>query len=204
MIEPNQTPNILDSDKADLRKSIRNALGAISPERIQSLSSCIAQRLAEHPIWQNSSGVLTFAPLAREPDLSALMQEGRLLKKTIALLRTSSLPAGYEPCLVSDWVNDLRAGAFGILEPKEKCELAQWNQLDLALIPGVAFDQFGRRLGKGKGFYDRVLVPFNGLKIGVCFDEQIVEPSLIPMETHDIHMDWILTPSMLMEVNART
>lgn len=162
----------------------------------------MAQHLAEHWIWQNSAGVLTFAPLAKEPDLSALMQQGQFLEKRIALLRTSSLPAGYEPCLVSDWANDLRAGAFGILEPKEKCELAQWNQLDLALIPGVAFDQFGRRLGKGKGFYDRVLVPFNGLKIGVCFDEQIVNPPLIPMETHDIHMDWILTPSKLMEVNA--
>ena len=202
MIESYQTPVILNSDKADLRKSIQNTLGDISPERIQSLSSRIAQLLAEHPIWKNSFGVLTFAPLAKEPDLSGLMQEGRLLKKTIALLRTSSLPAGYEPCLVSDWVNDLRTGAFGILEPNEKCELAQWNQLDLALIPGVAFDQFGRRLGKGKGFYDRVLVPFKGLKIGVCFDEQMVEPSLIPMEPHDIHMDWILTPSMLMEVNA--
>ena len=202
MIESYQTPVILNSDKADLRKSIQNTLGDISPERIQSLSSCMAQRLAEHPIWKNSSGVLIFAPLTKEPDLSALMQEGRLLKKTIALLRTSSLPAGYEPCLVSDWGNDLRTGAFGILEPNEKCELAQWNQLDLALIPGVAFDQFGRRLGKGKGFYDRVLIPFRGLKIGVCFDEQIVKPPLIPMEPHDIHMDWILTPSMLMEVNA--
>lgn len=191
-----------DSDKADLRKSIRTALGAISSESIQSLSSCMAQRLAEHPIWKNSFGVLAFAPLAKEPDLSGLMHEGRLLEKTIALLRTSSLPAGYEPCVISDWVNDLRTGAFGILEPNEKCELAQWNQLDLALIPGVAFDQFGRRLGKGKGFYDRVLVPFKGLKIGVCFDEQMVTPSLIPMEPHDIHMDWILTPSMLMEVNA--
>ena len=202
MIESYQTPVILNSDKADLRKSIQNTLGYIRPERIQSLSSRMAQLLAEHPIWKNSFGVLTFAPLAKEPDLSGLMQEGRLLEKTIALLRTSSLPAGYEPCLVSDWGNDLRTGAFGILEPNEKCELAQWNQLDLALIPGVAFDQFGRRLGKGKGFYDRVLVPFKGLKIGVCFDEQMVKPSLIPMEPHDIHMDWILTPSMLMEVNA--
>jgi 5-formyltetrahydrofolate cyclo-ligase len=202
LIESYQTPVILNSDKADLRKSIQNTLGDIRPERIQSLSSRMAQLLAEHPIWKNSFGVLTFAPLAKEPDLSGLMQEGRLLEKTIALLRTSSLPAGYEPCLVSDWGNDLRTGAFGILEPNEKCELAQWNQLDLALIPGVAFDQFGRRLGKGKGFYDRVLVPFKGLKIGVCFDEQMVKPSLIPMEPHDIHMDWILTPSMLMEVNA--
>ena len=162
----------------------------------------MAKGLVENPIWKNSSGVLTFAPLAKEPDLSALMQEGHHLQKVIALLRTSSKSAGYEPCLISNWTRDLQPGAFGILEPNGKCELAQWNQLDLALIPGVAFDQFGRRLGKGKGFYDRVLVPFNGLKIGVCFDEQIIEPSLIPMESHDIHMDWILTPSMLMEVNA--
>jgi 5-formyltetrahydrofolate cyclo-ligase len=63
----------------------------------------------------------------------------------------------------------------------------------LVLVPGVAFDLRGRRLGRGKGFYDRLLADAGGLKCGVAFDEQIVTE--IPVEPHDVSVDCILTPT---------
>jgi 5-formyltetrahydrofolate cyclo-ligase len=67
------------------------------------------------------------------------------------------------------------------------------NQLDFLLVPGVAFDRSGRRLGRGKGFYDRLLAGVTGMKCGVAWDEQIVHE--LPAEPHDIAMDLMLTPS---------
>ncbi|MEY2466031.1 MAG: 5-formyltetrahydrofolate cyclo-ligase, partial [Verrucomicrobiota bacterium] len=69
--------------------------------------------------------------------------------------------------------------------------------LDLILVPGVAFELHGRRLGRGKGFYDRLLADMRGTTCGVAFDEQIVAE--IPVEPHDVHLDYLLTPTRWIE-----
>ena len=88
---------------------------------------------------------------------------------------------------------DLATGKFGIREPRSHCGEILLNHLDLALVPGVGFDLKGRRLGRGRGFYDRLLAQISGTKCGVGFDEQIVEA--IPTEPHDVHLNYILTPT---------
>ncbi len=192
------------ADKNTLRKSIREELSKLTKDRCAILSSRMANLLSNQQIWKQSKSVLSYIPLKTEPDLTSLLQSAISENKDVAALKSASNTIGYEPRFITDWSNDLVPGAYGILEPNDKCLLAPWNRLDLALIPGVAFDQFGRRLGKGKGYYDRALVHFPGIKIGVAFDEQMVEPGLIPMEPHDILMDWILTPSMILEVGSWT
>jgi 5-formyltetrahydrofolate cyclo-ligase len=67
----------------------------------------------------------------------------------------------------------------------------------LVLVPGVAFDSHGRRLGRGKGFYDQLLAFVRGTKCGVAFDEQIVPE--IPIEPHDVRLNCILTPTRWIE-----
>ena len=66
-------------------------------------------------------------------------------------------------------------------------------QLDLIIVCGVAFDRLGGRLGRGGGFFDRLLSTTNAKKCGVCFDQQL--RTAVPMEKHDIKMDMIATPS---------
>jgi len=75
----------------------------------------------------------------------------------------------------------------GIREPATGCIEIPPDDLDLVLVPGVAFDLHGNRLGRGKGFYDRLLQNFRGTKCGIAFDEQIVEK--IPAEKTDVRMD---------------
>ena len=67
--------------------------------------------------------------------------------------------------------------------------------MDLTLIPGLAFDSRGWRLGRGKGFYDRLLAKLDGVRFGVAFNHQWLES--VPHETLDQKMDWIITPSIV-------
>jgi len=78
--------------------------------------------------------------------------------------------------------------------PKENPEVVP----DVLIIPGRAFDDKGNRLGRGKGFFDRYLADFSGLKIGVCFDFQVIE--VIPLEPHDLPMDIVVTEKRILKM----
>lgn len=91
-------------------------------------------------------------------------------------------------------------GAFNINEPIG--EPADPQCLDLIIVPGMAFDLKGNRLGRGKGFYDRLLHATNALKIGIGHDFQLLEH--IPSEPHDIKMDAIITPHNTIILNNKT
>jgi 5-formyltetrahydrofolate cyclo-ligase len=85
------------------------------------------------------------------------------------------------------------SGAFGIQEPDEKnSSPVGLDKIRGMLIPGQAFDREGRRLGRGKSYYDRALKQFKGLKVGVCFSPRLSEVDL-PQETWDISMDYVIT-----------
>jgi 5-formyltetrahydrofolate cyclo-ligase len=79
---------------------------------------------------------------------------------------------------------------YGILEPKGRL-LHNWESIDYAIIPGIAFDSKGNRLGRGKAFYDRILVGISAKKVGVCFYFQLIEK--VPVEDTDIKMDNVFT-----------
>ena len=89
--------------------------------------------------------------------------------------------------------DSLRKGAFGIWEPKADGEEAVEGAIDLIIVPGVAFDAQGHRLGRGRGFYDRLLSSLDTPKVGICFDFQLV-PS-VPVESFDHPMDHVITES---------
>jgi len=74
------------------------------------------------------------------------------------------------------------------------------SRLDLILVPGVAFDLCGCRLGRGGGFYDRLLAETHGVKCGIAFDEQITGE--VPTGEHDLQMDFILTPTRCVETEG--
>lgn len=78
---------------------------------------------------------------------------------------------------------------YAIPEPVGEL-FTDWGKIDLILVPGVAFDKSGNRLGRGKGYYDKVLKQTGAYKLGVCFDFQLVER--VPVEPHDVKMDWVV------------
>lgn len=97
---------------------------------------------------------------------------------------------GLEIYSIKDW-NKLKPGNFGILEPFEIPDKTHPSEMDLILVPGLAFDKKGHRVGYGGGFYDKLLKLTKGIKIGLAFEEQIVDK--IPAEEHDVALDLIVT-----------
>ena len=93
----------------------------------------------------------------------------------------------------------LHAGYYSIPEPTKECELIKPNEIDLIIVPGMAFDKYGNRLGHGKGFYDHFLEQTNATLIGVAFDCQLV--SCVPVEKHDKRIHYVITASKTINCN---
>jgi 5-formyltetrahydrofolate cyclo-ligase len=186
--------------KAALRLRVRHELQKLSPEERQTASVMICSRLVHHPVWKKARSCLFYAPMPDEPDVWPLVAEGLSMGKAIALPRFVHENNLYVACLIQDPDRDVQTGRFRVREPKDSCPIIPLNRLDLILVPGVGFDLNGRRLGRGKGFYDQWLANHHGTMCGVAFDQQIV--SEIPVEPHDIRLSCILTPTRWQEVGS--
>lgn len=108
----------------------------------------------------------------------------------------------YLPVVVNDnlvfrkWNSniDFKQSSFGILEPMGE-DFANYDKVDLVIVPGMAFDRRMNRMGRGKGYYDRFLKKLNAPKMGVCFDFQLLDK--IPFDDDDIKMDYLVSENEL-------
>ena len=180
----------LANAKSDLRAKIRAALARVSPavRAVESLDLCGRLKLQ----MRSARAVLFFAPLLDEPDVWPLLEEFVAAGKIAALPFFDAEKKTYGARQVSHPAA-IHPGKFGVREPAASCAEILLNRFDLVLVPGTAFDLQGHRLGRGLGFYDRLLENTSGIKCGVCLDLQVVEK--IPIEPHDAKVDFIFTPS---------
>lgn len=174
--------------KQELRKQIRERKKAADPQWLEAQSLQICQRVTELAQWKAASIVLLYHALPDEVNtetlLEAALKDGKVVLLPVVVgdeleLRHYASPA------------DLQVGSYGILEPTGELFTAL-HTIDLAVIPGMSFDTEGHRLGRGKGYYDRLLCQCPSLyKVGICFDFQMVNN--VPSEPHDFPMDVALT-----------
>lgn len=183
----------LANAKSILREQVRARLKTIPAAERATDSAQLCARLAAEKFFTDAKTILFFAPLPDEPDIWPLLSATLTAGKTVALPRFDPATKGYTAVRVQNPASDIVAGQFGVREPSAGCAEVPLNQLDLVLVPGVAFDLHGRRLGRGRGFYDRLLAQVRGATCGVAFDHQLVGE--IPAEPHDIRLNHILTPS---------
>ena len=192
----------MDTDKygskSKLRDEIRAKLESLSPQKRKSDSEKLCAILKGQTFFQSAALVLFFAPLPIEADLWPLLEESFATGKIVALPRFNPAGQSYIACRIQNLQDEIISGQFSIREPRTNCVEIPSREIDLVLVPGIALDLQGRRLGRGKGFYDRLLAEIRGVKCGIAFDEQIVEK--IPAEPHDIRMDFILTPTRCVEI----
>lgn len=179
--------------KLALRAEMRAKLKTMSAAERAAASLEACARLEQQAVWQKAQSILFYAPLPEEPDIWQLLLDALAAGKTVLLPRFSPEQKSYLACHIKDAVKDIQKGQFGIREPGDACAKISLNRLDLILVPGIAFDLDGHRLGRGKGFYDQLLAVIHGPTCGVAFDQQIV--SRIPVEPHDICLSSILTPT---------
>jgi len=157
----------------------------LARHRAPVLSAGLAPRLRSWTVWQTAFSLCAFCALPGEPDVLTPWPEG----KRVAMPRVEGDDLKFH------WVTcreELAPGKFGIPEPRATAPPAGFS-FDLILVPGMAFDHKGGRLGRGRGYYDRFLAAANGLLAGVCFDDQLV--SEVPCEPHDARVDAVVTPS---------
>ena len=159
----------------------------------EEASQQIRLRLEHQTLWREAKTILFFAPIAEEPDVWPLLEDSLKAGKSVYLPQFDREQKHYVACQIFDVARDVQSGRFGIREPVATCARISLKRLDLILVPGIAFDLSGHRLGRGKGFYDRLLATILGPTCGVAFDQQIVRQ--IPVEPHDVRLSFILTPT---------
>src|SRR5947207_10371806 len=184
--------------KAVLRRQIRAALARMAVDQKAIASESARTLLAQQRVWQDAKTVLFFAPLTDELDLFPMIEMALKGGKAAALPRFVEEKGSYTAGRVDDVSQQIKIGHFNVREPEPNCGEVELNRLDLILVPGVAFDLHGRRLGRGKGFYDQMLAAVRGTTCGVAFEEQIVRE--VPFEPHDIQLNCILTPTRWVEL----
>ena len=185
--------NTIREAKRVLRNQVCAGLKRMGPEERATASAQARALLATQTLWKTAQGVLFFASLPEELDVWPLLTEALAAGKKVALPRFVAETRTYEACAIQNPEADLQVGHFGIREPGSRCARLPSSRLNLILVPGVAFDLQGRRLGRGKGYYDRLLRGLRGTTCGVAFNQQIVGE--IPVAPHDVRLDCILTPT---------
>jgi 5-formyltetrahydrofolate cyclo-ligase len=179
--------------KSELRSQIRAALKSLPPEKRAAASAQLRANLKEQSFFQSAVTVLFFAPLTDEADIWPLLEESLPAGKTIALPGFDPATQTYVARRVKNLEGEIVTGQFGIREPANDCPEIPLAEIHLVLVPGVAFDLRGNRLGRGRGFYDRLLTEVRGVKCGIAFDGQIVDE--VPADARDAWMDFVLTPT---------
>ena len=182
---------LLTHSKADRRAKTRAMVLALPAAERARQAAALTSRILASPEWSAARRLLLFVPLADEIDLSALLPASLAEGKTVGLPAFDTNSGTYVIREIRNPTGDLVPGRFHIPEPSAACPLMTVAELDYLVVPGLAFDARGGRLGRGEGFYDRLLARATGLLCGVGFDEQF--GAAVPVESHDLTMHRILT-----------
>jgi len=176
--------------KHKFRQMILVKRKALSATEVNSASLLLQQSFVASPEFSRAKVLALYAPIHKEVDTSKVLTEALATSKVVLYPAVSGEQLSFRRVTSTD---ELQRGAFRIAEPIVSCEVYDPREADLIVIPGVAFDLSGKRIGYGKGYYDKTLhaIEGQGKLVGFCFDFQLVED--IADEPHDVKMDLLFT-----------
>lgn len=174
--------------KTPIREQYKETRRSISEIEREMKSHRIFSKLMELPEFQTAQKILVHLSKGEEVVTHFMVQRWLQTEKTLFVPKVKD--DHFIACRLDHW-EDLEFGAYGVLEPSEVIEIGHPSEIDLILVPGLAFTPSGVRLGMGKGYYDRFLKHTKATKIGLAYEEQIVNE--LPKESHDVDMDIIIT-----------
>jgi 5-formyltetrahydrofolate cyclo-ligase len=180
----------MSTEKHTLRKAMRARLATMDPETCTTKSALACQRVLDTPAFARANVVLIYLNMPNELSVHDLARAGWDAGKTVLAPRVD-IPTRHMDAIELTSFDSLTPGAYDILEPDG--EPFDVSRIDCIIVPGVAFDRDGNRLGQGAGFYDRFLSRTGGAAttIAVGFDEQIVDR--VPTDDTDWPMDLVVT-----------
>ncbi len=176
-------------DKKELRRIVTQNIKAADSLYLEQSALIIADKLQSLPLYRQAKAIMAFIDfddleINMQPILAAILSQGKTL----------ALPYIYAPHLMLakkvDDLTQLSPDCYGIPSPTATMPTLAKSDLDLILVPGLAFDSAMGRLGRGAGFYDNFLKDYSGYKLGICRRVQIVESALV--DENDVLMDMVL------------
>ena len=180
--------------KADIRTEIANMIDGLPQETVQEKTKEIENRLFEFANFMESKIALLYISTKCEVESENILQRAYDRNKIVVLPIIDAESSDFNLYKIDDITKDLKTGAAGILQPDpQRCRIVPLECIDIAIIPGIAFDEKGGRIGPGNGYYDRLIpkLPITTRKVALALDAQVI--AQVPTESHDKHVDIIIT-----------
>ncbi len=176
------------TDKTALRRHFKKIRESLSekPEK----SRRIQEKLLINPAILQANSVFLYLSIGSEVETLALMKELLSLGKRVAVPLCDKETKTMVAVEVAE-TRSLRPGTYGIWEPDPDSPVLPKEEIDVVLVPGLAFDKEGYRLGYGGGYYDKFLADFSGRTIGLAFSESVTDT--LPREEFDLPVDEVIT-----------
>lgn len=192
----------MNEEKRSFRKRCRQKNEALIGLDCEFNSEVICSKLVEMPEFKQAVTVMAFMPMSSEPDITGVIEYALGYGKVVCV----PVCAKHRQLLAVqpvDW-EKMVTRKFGMREPEEdNCILIDPNSIDVAIIPGLAFDAQCNRLGHGMGYYDNFLSQYGSeiVKVGVCYESQLYKS--VPTDELDVPMDWVITEMTRYEIARR-
>jgi 5-formyltetrahydrofolate cyclo-ligase len=180
--------------KQEIRNEVAAYYGALEAKVLKKNTAIIEERLFEFANFLESKIVLLYVNAENEVGTESIIRRAYDFNKIVVLPAFNPAKSAMKLMKVDNPDKDLTNGPRGIREPNPaKCKQVPLDCIDIAIIPGVAMDEKGGRIGSGDGYYDRIIpdLSLTTRKVGLAFEGQMV--AQVPMESHDKHVDIIIT-----------
>lgn len=175
--------------KLDLREKCKTTRSALESNYVAEANKIIFENITHMPEFLQAENIMIYISFSSEVDTKRLIEYCLKNGKKVYVPVTFSMDRGIKACALKSF-DDLKVGAYGILEPVEH-SFVEKEYIDMCIVPGLAFDLNGHRIGYGGGYYDRFLCDYKGFTAGVAFDKCIIE-STCP-EEYDVAVKAVVT-----------
>lgn len=174
--------------KNELRKEFKKKRAELTDKKNKSLEIC--NIFLNSDTYKNAKIILCYSAINGEVDTGAVIDKTLADGKILALPRCID-KNGIMNYYIIDSLNSLAEGMFGISEPDASCKLLDDFTDSVCIVPALSFDKKGYRLGYGKGYYDRFLEKYNGISVGLCYNDLISE--YLPINKFDKNVNAVIT-----------
>ena len=184
----------LQKTKQEIRDDITDNLGSLPKAEYDEKTSGIENRLFEFANFLESNIVLLYVNNTNEVSTQRIVQRSLDIRKIVVLPAFNPEKRSIELMKIDSYTADLIPGPRNIVQPDpDRCKAVPIESIDIAIIPGVAFDEKGGRIGSGEGYYDRLIpkLSITTRKVALAVEDQIVPQ--VPIDSHDKHVDIIIT-----------
>ena len=181
-------------DKKALRRKYIAVRDSVGEEKRESASRKIAEILFETDFYKQAKAVFAYVSFGSEVETQEILKKIKTDGKRLFVPLCDTENRVMSAVEIDD-VSQLIRGAYGIMEPENKQRVAEKGEIDLIIAPALSFDKSGARLGYGGGYYDKFMEGFEGMTVGLCFDECLAEE--LPREEFDCKVDRVICPERM-------